>query len=336
MSKKHQSYNFEFSEVILFLFRNWKRLLITGVSAGLIGLIASGPWLITPKFRSVCIFYPGTTNSISSALFYSNNQKTRDPLMFADQEVTEQYLQMLQSDDLGGRIIQKYKLYEHYQLDPNKLEDQKKMGKIYQENILFNRTDFNSIKVSVLDPSPEKAAEMANGIVELLDQMKHEVHHKVAKQIYDIVEKEYLSKLQFTDSIRNRLKELGALGVYDFGNQSKGISEAQGSGHGGAGLDKERASLTEHGGEAFMLLTLLELETENLSILRTKYEQARVDLNAELSNVFVISNATIANFKAYPRRTIISVISALAGFVMGCVFLIGAEKIREFRQKIQL
>lgn len=335
MSKKNQSYNFEFTEVVLFLVGNWKKLLFSALAAGVVGFLASSPWFITPKFKSVCVFYPGTTNSISTALFYTIKQKAQDPLMFAEQEVTEQYLQMLQSDDLAGKIIHKYKLYEHYELDPNKVEDQKKMGKIYQENITFNRTDFNSIKITVMDPDPVIAAEMANGIVDMLDKMKHEVNQTVARQIFSIVEREYVSKLQYTDSLKLRLKELGHYGVYDLSNQAKGIAEAIGSGHAGAGIEKEKAGLTEHGGEALLLLNLIELEAENLANLRTKYEQARVDTTGGLSNVFVISKATVANFKAYPRRTMITLISAIAGFVMGCVILIAAEKITQFREKLQ-
>lgn len=335
MSKKHNSYSFDFNEVILFLYKNWKRLFIISFSAGVLGLVFSSPWFVTPKYKSVCVFYPGTVNSISTALFYSNKTKAQDPLMYAEQEVTEHYLQLLASDDLAGRVIGKFKLYEHYGLDPNNMKDQHKMGKIYEENILINRTDFNSIKVVVMDPSPEMAAELANGIVDLMDHMKTEVQHNVAQQIYTIVEKEYVAKLNYTDSIKNRLKELGAEGVYDLTNQAKGISEIVGKGSNNAFTEKEKAKLGEHGGEVFLLITMLELEAENLTLLRTKYEQAKVDLAGNLSNVFIISKGAVANTKAYPRRLLVIIISALAAFVMGCITIIGYDKYNEFRELIK-
>ncbi len=335
MSKKHSSYNFNFNEVVIFLYKNWKRLFIISFVAGVLGLIFSGPTFVTPLYKSTCIFYPGTTNSISSALFYSNKQKAQDPLMFAEQEITEHYMQLLQSADLTNKIIGKYKLYEHYELDPTDLKDQKKMDAMFEDNIKYSRTDFNSIKVIVHDPSPEMAAELANGIVQLMDEMKHEVQRKVAKQIFEIVEREYASKLQYTDSIKNRLKELGALGVYDLPNQAKGISEVTGKGGSNASTEKEKSKLGEHGGEVFMLITMLELEAENLTLLRTKYEQAKVDLDGKLSNVFIISKGDIPGYKDTPRRTLIAIFSAIAAFVMGCMSIIGFDKLREFKEIIK-
>jgi uncharacterized protein involved in exopolysaccharide biosynthesis len=208
------------------------------------------------------------------------------------------------------------------------------MGKIYEENITCNRTDFNSIKVVVMDPSPEMAAELANGIVDLMDQMKHEVQQKVAKQIYEIVEKEYSAKLNYTDSIKTRLRELGAEGVYDLTNQAKGLSEVIGKTGSNAFTEKEKLKLGKYGGEVFMLITMLELEAENLSLLKTKYDQAKVDLNGQLSNVFVISKGAVANTKAYPRRLLTGIISALAAFVLGCIVIIGYDKYNEFKSKL--
>lgn len=335
MNTKHSSYNFDFNQVILFLYKNWKRLLITSIAAGLLGLLFSSSIFITPKYKSVCVFYPGTTNSISTALFYTVKARAQDPLMFAEQEITEQYMQLLQSEDLIGRVIKEFNLYEHYKLDPNNVEDQGKMGKIYEENVQISRTDFNSIKVIVMDPSPEKAAELANGIVNVMDEMKREVQHKVASQIFTIVEHEYKTKLDYTDSIKSRLRELGAMGVYDFANQSKGIGEVVGKGNTNSFTEKEKSKLGEHGGEAFLLISMLELEAENLTLLRTKYEQAQVDLNAKLSNVFIISNASPANIKAYPRKLLVAMVSALAAFVMGCMVIIGYEKYNEFKELIK-
>jgi len=334
MDSKHNSYNFNFNEVILFLLRNWKRLAIVSFSGAVLGLIFSSPLFITPKYKSVCIFYPGMNNSISNALFYTIKQKAQDPMMYAEQEVTEHYMQLLQSEDLRGRVIAKYELYKHYQLDPTDLDDMKRMSKIYDENIQISRTDFNSIKVVVLDPEPEMAATLANGIVDLMDQLKTEINRKMANQIYQIVEKEYLGKMNYCDSIKSRLKELGADGVYDLVNQAKGIAEAEGAGKLSAAIEKEKSKLGEHGGEAFQLITMLELEAENLSNLRTKYEQAKVDLHANLSNVFVISKAYSSMAKAYPRRLLVIIFSGIGAFISGCIVIIGYAKADEFKKHL--
>lgn len=334
MSKKNNSYNFDFIEVILFLYRHWKQLLIICLIAVVVSYVASSPIFITPKYKSTATFYPGTTNSISSALFYNIRETAQDPLAFADQEVTEQYLQLLQSADLRERVMTKFHLMEHYKIDTAKKNKYRKLNDLYDKNVKISRTDFNSVQVTVLDEEPAKAAELANGIMFTVDEMRHEVQSRVARQIFTIVEEEYHNKLHYIDSIKTRLKELGAEGVYDLTNQSKGISEVVGKGQPNKYTQNESKKLGEYGGEVFLLNQLLEVEAERIVLLNTKYTQAKIDMDAKLSNIFVVSYASPSDDKAYPIRSIIVFMSVLSAFILGCVVLVVLDKMDNFKQII--
>jgi tyrosine-protein kinase Etk/Wzc len=334
MSQKKHGYNFDLTEIILFFIRNWKPLAAITMSSAVIAVIFSSPFFITPLYESKASFYAGTTNSVSSQLFYSIKDRSKDPLQFADLEVTEQFLQLLNSDEMKNRVIKTFDLMKHYQIDPESKARYQKLHKMYTDRISIRRTNFNSVEIKVRDHDADKAAEVANGIMYLLDGMKKDMQNRVAKQIFVIVEKTYFDKIQRIDSIKTRLKELGQEGVYDLSNQAKGISEIAGKGQTNQYTEKEKQKLGAYGGEVALLTHMLEFEAENLTFLRTKYDQAKLDIEADMSNLFIIDSAGASWDKVYPKRSIILVVSAIAGFVLGCVILLGLQELKRIKKLI--
>lgn len=334
MSKKQPAYNFDLTDIVLFFIRNWKALSVVSGLAAVAAVIFTMPFFIKPLYESKASFYPGNTNSVSVALFYSIRDKVRDPLQFAELEVTEQYLQLLNSDELKSRIIKKYNLLEHYGLNPDSKGAYQSLYKQYSDKINVRRTDFGSIDIVVRDHDPEKAAELANGIMYMVDGMKKEIQGRVAKQALVIVEKAYSDKLLLVDSLKQRMQQLGAEGVYDLANQAKGISEIVGKGQNNQFTEKEKQKLANYGGEVLLLNEMIQQEAENLTFLRTKYEQAKLDVHADLSNLFIINYAGPLWDKVYPKRSIILVVSVLSAFAVGCVILLTLQQIERIKRML--
>src|SRR4051812_33030244 len=107
--------DFNSVNVLFFIYKWRKQLMIVGISAALISGIAS--LVIRNKYKSTVVVFPATTNSISKSLLNDNYVK-EDVLQFGEEEQAEQMLQILNSDAIRGRIIQKYKLLKHYEIDP--------------------------------------------------------------------------------------------------------------------------------------------------------------------------------------------------------------------------
>lgn len=334
MSKKNLSYNFDFIEVVRFFIRYWKALSVLCFATAVLAFVFTMPIFMKPQYQSKATFYPGTANSTSVALFYTIKDKVKDPLQFADLEVTEQFLQIMKSDQFRSTILSKYKLAEHYGLDMSNQSAGQKLGILYEKNITIKRTDFNSIDVIVQDHDPEKAAEVANGIVYTVNAYKKEIQGRVSKQIFQIIEQTYQQKLNYIDSIKTRLKELGAEGVYDLSNQAKGISEVVGKGQNNQFTEREKLKLGSYGGEVMLLTQMLEFEAENLTFLKTKYDQAKLDLTADLDHVFIVSYAGPSYDKVSPKRKVITIFSVLSAFVLGCIALIGIEQFKRIKEHI--
>lgn len=328
MNKRKKQYYFELVDVLAFMLK-WKKPLITvTLLAAILAVIFSGPWIIKPKYLSTAIFYPSNNNSISSALLTDSRIKNKDHLEFGEQVAAQQYVQMLESEYLKQRVINHFELDKHYRIDPTDKERNYKLGKIYSKNINIKKTPYASIEINVLDEDPKMAADIANGVVSILDTVKNEIQKRVAKQALEIIDKEYNRKLEEINQIKSRIREIGLLGVYDFAEQSKAVTELAGKNGSIDFIKKQQNALAEYGAEAKTLKNTLELQIEQLTELKKRYDQSKIDVEAQLSNVFIIQTAAPAERKSYPIRSVIVFISALGSFLLSCVVLLILENIK--------
>ena len=326
MNKKKKQYYFELIDVFTFIVRWRKKLIIICSASAILSIIISSPWIIKPKFLSTAVFYPSTNNSISSALLTDSRVKQKDPLEFGEQVSAQQFVQILESDYLKGKVIKRFKLEEHYGIEASDKEKNYKLGKKYEKNISTKKTPYASIEVNVLDEDPQTAADIANGIVMILDSVKTEVQKRIALQALNIIETEYKRKEEEINAIKNRMNELGAKGVYNVEEQSKAITELAGKGGMTESVRAQQNNLAKYGAESQSLQATLEYQIEQMTELKKKLDQARIDVNGNLSNVFILQTATAAERKAYPIRWLIVAGAILGSFILGCIVLLFVEK----------
>ncbi|MBC7383556.1 MAG: hypothetical protein H7296_11305 [Bacteroidia bacterium] len=326
MNKKKKQYYFELIDVFQFITR-WKKplIIISGISA-ILSILISSPWIIKPKFLSTAVFYPSTNNSVSSALLTDSRVKQKDPLEFGEQVSAQQYIQILESDYLKSKVIDRFNLSEHYKINSDDKERNYAMGKLYNKNISAKKTPYASIEVNVLDEDPQTAANVANGIVMILDSVKTEVQRRLAVQALSIIDNEYKRKMNEVTSIKNRIQELGAKGVYNVEEQAKALTEIIGKSGMSDYVRSQQNSLAMYGGESKELYSTLELQVEQMNELKKKLDQAQIDVDGRLSNVFILQSATPAERKTYPIRYLIVLGSILGSFLLCCIVLLFVEK----------
>ena len=109
--------DFDSSSLVIFLYK-WRKPLFIVILSALIGSwFFSLPWFITPKFQSTVILFPASTNSVSKALLSDQSGKGQDLMTFGEDEQAEQLLQILNSNKIRTRIIRKFNLMQHYDID---------------------------------------------------------------------------------------------------------------------------------------------------------------------------------------------------------------------------
>ena len=94
-------------------------------------------------------------------------------------------------------------------------------------------------------------------------------------------------------------------------------------------LDK----LSKYGGAYVALRDLLEFETERLSQIRTRYEQAKVDATANLENKFIVNKAYPAEKKSYPIRWLIVFVSVVATELFAIILILIKDSLNKIDKK---
>lgn len=329
---ENNQYSYNFVNLLKFIVRWWKHLAVLTAIAMIVSLGIS--FLVTPKFKSKVVFYPSTNNSISNALLPGITGKEKDVLQFGAEEEAEQLLQLLNSENLKWEIIERYNLMEHYGIDPKGAFPFTRLSLEFDNNIRYRRTEYASIEIAVLDKDPQRAADIANGIANLLDTVKSNMQRELAVQALAIVEGHYLKQKKLVEQIQDTLKELGAKGVFNYEEQSTALAEAaaksMATGGINAKLQAQIDTLSKYGGTQMSFQEGLKLEVTALADLRMKYEKAKVDAESFLPSKFVVNSAGPAERKAYPKRWLLMLIGGGSTFFMALLILIGLENFRKY------
>lgn len=329
----------DFVEVLKFMLK-WKWVL-GGVSlaAAIIAAVFSGPAFIHPKFKSTVVFYPAANQAASKALVSENTFSESDLLSFGKAAEAEQFLQILQSDVIASKMKEKYNLMSVYRIDPDSRFANTKYGLVFRKNVKSELTKYMSIKVTVMDESPERAANIANDVVKTMDSLRNAIQKARASEGLKIVENDLNDKIAYIGKITDSLKKIAALGVLKYKEQSDALTTAysdalqKGNNRALQEIEKKMELMSKYGPIQEALSGELDYETEELVLLRKKYKQAKIDVESNLPNIFIIENAYKAEKKSYPRRSHITIFAFLGAFAFSTVFLIFIEQFRKLRKK---
>jgi len=326
--------NNSFSAIKLVLFFWSKKKLLIGVTA--IAIIASSifssSFFIPPKFQSTVILFPSSTNSISRALLSNNQGYKQDLLQFGEEENAEQLLQILNSSKISDRIIQKYNLMRHYDIDEEGKYKRTLLRVEYKSNIKYRRTENMAVEITVLDTDPDTAALIANNIAALLDTVKIKMQKYRAFKGYQIVKREYETLKKDIRVKEDSLTKLRELGVQDYETQSEMINrqlaiEIANDANSKAvkALNDKMDILAKYGGPYVSLRDALEHEKKRFSEISEKYDKARIDAEEELPQTFIVDKAFPAEKKTYPIRWIIVAVSTISSLMLTMFLLVVVE-----------
>ncbi len=334
MQEENRSTNiFDSSYILHFLYRWWKPLLVIEIVALVASSIFSLPYFITPKFKSTVILFPTSSNSISKALISDNSGSTSDILEFGEEAQVEQLIQVLNSDEIREKVIKKFDLIHHYEIKTAEEFKNTALMEEFNNNISYNKTEYMSAEIDVLDKDPQMASDIANNIAALVDTVKNRMQKERAVQGLKIVKEAYFGLNKEIKVLEDSLKILRKLGVFDYESQSEVMNDAyaqavaSGNTNAEKMLEEKLKILAEYGGAYVSIRDHLEHEKKQLSELKEKYLEAKIDAEQMLSNKFVVSKAVPAEKKTYPVRWLIVIVSMLSSFLLAIVFIVAIENI---------
>lgn len=317
--------------IVKLLLKNKLNVLIILVLAVVLAILFSSQLFIKPLYKSSVILYPTTTYSASKAVMNTNNLIYVDPLEIGDESQTEHMMQILNSGIIRDKIIEKYDLMNHYGIDNNCEYKQSKLIKAYEDKIRIKRTEYNSVKIIVLDTDPEIASNIANDIAALFDETMNEMQREISAKAYEIVEREYNNTIDEINVLEDSLKYYREKGIYNYDIQINTLSQqlatelAKGNDKGAKNIENQINKLSQNGHRYNDISNDIKIKKDYLTLLKTKYDDARLNATETIPHKLVITNAYISDKPVYPIRWVIVTVTFFATLIIIIMVLAAFE-----------
>jgi capsular polysaccharide biosynthesis protein len=212
MDAKNVNNDFDSTNILLFFIRWWKQLAIVCFSAAVLAAIFSSPFFITPLFESTVVMFPAKSTSLSRAVFGSNV----DFLEYGDVDDAERLLQVLGSTAVRDRIVERFDLFDHYEIPEDSKFRNTNLRKIYSGNISSSRTPYGAVEIKVRDKDPVMAADIANELSALSDSIQNEIRQERALMAYRVAVQRYENIRNEITLTQDSMRLLMQGGIYDY------------------------------------------------------------------------------------------------------------------------
>ncbi len=327
--------DFDTTNIFMFFIRWWKHLFIICVIAIIASVVFSSPFFITPKFEAQVTLFPASTHSISRAVLGGGGVFATRPdfLEYGEVEDAERLLQILGSSAIRERIVERFKLMEHYEIPENSQYKYTQLSMNYRSNVSFRRTSYGAVEIAVKDKDPHMAAEMANEITALVDTVMNEMQHERAKMAFDIVNKHYHNYKEEVKAAEDSLSKLMKLGLFDIENQyvmltQQYAKEISSNNYRAAEEIKDQLdNISKYSSSYMNLKNFLDVSYEQLNSLQNLYQETKSDLENFVPFTFIVDEADVPERKSYPVRWLIVFLSTAAAAFTAVIGLMIYESI---------
>lgn len=301
------------SNVNLFRFalRYWYVFLGVALVSGALAAVFSAPRFIQPKYDSEAVIYPANLGVYSG--------ETR----------LEQMQQYLESNSIRDTIIEKFNLYEEYELDPEYHEAKSLMLYFYSEHIGFEETRFESIRIKARSTDPVKARDI---VAEIIDQLNHfirETERKKYAENIEMFENVTAEKKEDIDSLEKQIADYSTkYNIIDLYTQSERVTEGylQFLLKGKKGKEFEETktiyeNLEKYGKALDRMHLQLDEMNEFYAAALLELDEARRNYNKNITYSNVLVSPEVSDKKAYPIRWLIVVSAMVAAMIFTFVVL---------------
>lgn len=293
-----------------FFYSNRKIFLVALLIGGFIGGTAT--FFIPKKYLSTAIIYPPNSHTQSEIL--ANPQ-------FGYEIETEQLLQLLSSKEMRDRTIQKFHLYDYYQLDTTDIAWSSKLTKQYVQDIQFLRSKYLSVVVNVEMKDPILASSIANFQIDEINNYRKQIFDLNRRQKFDHIEKVYASSNEKLSKLEDSIYSMRGNNklLFNFfenlNNENYDPSDF---------VDQPEL-------EAIVRNYLFEYSHNN--DLRKSYEIALEQIEAPLPSVYTIDRAKPSYLKVSPSYTLNIFLGAFTFFLLVFVVRYASEKWYELKRE---
>ena len=312
-NREQKAYNFNSVDLLIYIWKKRVVLMIVGFLAAAASIVIS--LTITPMFSSSVIMFPASSASVARGLLAQNYSGNQSVYGFGEEDQAEQLLQILHSEPIRTRIIEKYDLMEHYEIDPEGKYPFTELYEMFKSNIKFRLTEYQSVEISVMDSDPEVSAAIANDISNLVDTVFNNMKKKRAIRALELVGAEYEEAEAQLITMQDSLSMLS-------GDMSKNVKTS------GEPTNSLIKVFAEYGVSYMSMMHQMSNEVEMVIDLRYRYNEAKLEAQQNLSHKFVVEKAIPPEKKAYPNKSLIVIVSTFASLLFALIVLIVIDNVK--------
>lgn len=325
----------ESSNLFILLYSWRKPILIVSIAAAVVSSVIS--LVLKERYKSTVVLYAEQQHSFGAQLL--EDVQKEDLLTFGEEEDAERLLQIINSDQVRNKIIDKYQLWDVYEIKREQRGANTLIAKEYQDNVSAQLTKFGSVEVAVLDEKPERARDMANDIALYADSVANRMRSERAMTAFKYAESSLQALLDEVQTMEDSMKVLQEMGVYSYLDQIAALTEMYGTAIAGGHPDraqqlKEQMDfLSKYGTTYVNLETNLKEAYEKLNVLRKRYDLMKIDVESDIPVMRVVDYASAADKKSFPIRWLIVVMSTLSAFVFTFILLLIVDNFKRLRSQ---
>ncbi len=258
-------------------------------------------------------------------------------MKYGSEDDVDRFLQFLNSDYITNSIIEKYDLFEHYEIEKDDKTKMSKMYKQFDSNIDYTKSKFGAIIIKVYDKNPEYSSGIATDISLYLDTLLNDIKAKRAKKVLEIAEARYkVLKNQIT-TINDSLNTLRSEGILDYWNQVERLTQAYGTalaeGKSQSGIKKiedELDTFGKYGGVYNYYSAAFGSQVNKTLVIENRLAEAKIDAYSKMPNFYVTNSPRTPDKKSYPVRWIIAVAATVFSFVLSLVGIFAMKFLKNF------
>jgi hypothetical protein len=305
------------------LLLKWRIHLVVILAAALaLSVIFSGPFFITPKFKSIAIIYPANVSP------------------YSEESETEQMYQILQSQDIIDSVITKFNLSEHYKIAKDYKYYKTAIYYEYSQNIKVEKTPYDAVAIEALDKDPEMASEIVKAIIDFYNNKVRHMHNDKYFEVMNMYSLLLAKKERDIDSLKMSLYKLsiesGLLG-YDQSSEEimrgylRTVTGGAAANINSSEVKRLKENMERVGGDMILLTESIKNEALAYTAFKVEYEYALRFYDAKLTYCNVITHPFPADKKSYPVRWLIVAMTFILTFFFSIVIILMVENLRVSR-----
>lgn len=307
-----ESKSFDFKWLIGVVKANLRLFLLVAVLSAIVGMVISLPVFMTPKYKSTAVVYPTNIE------------------LYADESETEQLLQFFEASSVRDSVIEKFGLYQVYDIEAEAENSRYYLLEEYRNNVRVSKTKYESVLLEVISEDPQLAKDMADEIIRQVNVKYDYVINDRSERVAQSFQKQIVYQKTVLDSLESLISRISIENdVLDYGSQTRelvrGYVDAL-SRNGTAGVNKDLAQLITNTQEKGSLLRMLQnlsyMGTQQHDYLSKKYLEQKVLAEGDLTYTDIIVEPEMADKKFWPVRWMVLVITTISALLFTLVMVL--------------